>query len=128
MSKEDFYISEYNRLAFLSPIVIDTIDNLEGSNQYKLELKYHLRRAMKECEKIHATHYKHFQDQGIVHHPTDGNAVDALDIYNITAKAYDYLLRLNPNEIASIVQIVKKAKERGIDLSEVNIEYEPILK
>ncbi|WP_238252132.1 hypothetical protein [Capnocytophaga cynodegmi] len=42
----------YSVMGFLAPIMIECIDNLQGTNQYRQELKMHLNRALQECEKI----------------------------------------------------------------------------
>lgn len=122
-------ISNYNKLGFLAPILIEVIDQLEETNQYKRELKFHLNRARKEAEKVVTTHFNAYDRHGKIEQ-VDGVEIHSFDIYNITAKAYEELFKIftekNPNEIASIVQLIKEAEKKGIDYTQINIPYQPV--
>ncbi|MDO4728403.1 MAG: hypothetical protein Q4B43_05280 [Bacteroidota bacterium] len=50
----------YSIMGFLAPIMIECIDNLQGTNQFRKELKFHLNKALQECEKINKEIYDRF--------------------------------------------------------------------
>ncbi len=62
----------------------------------------------------------------------DGVEIHSFDIYNITSKAYEDLFKIftekKPNEIASIVQLLKIAEEKGIDYTQIDIPFQPVLR
>ncbi len=124
-------ISNYNKLGFLAPILIEIIDQLEETNQYKKELKFHLNRAWHEAEKVVTTHFNAYDRHGEIEQ-VDGVEIHSFDIYNITSKAYEDLFKIftekKPNEIASIVQLLKIAEEKGIDYTQIDIPFQPVLR
>lgn len=102
---------------------------MEETNQYKRELKFHLNRARIEAEKVVTTHFNAYDRHGGIEQQ-DGAEIHSFDIYNITAKAYEDLFKIftekKPNEIASIVQLLKIAEEKGIDYTQIDIPYQPV--
>ena len=54
----------------------------------------------------------------------------SLNIYQITAKAYEeafkFFTERKPNEICSIMELIRKSEEKGLDLKDLAIEYVPV--
>lgn len=123
-------ISNYNKLGFLVPILIEVIDQLEETNQYKKELKHYLNRARTEAEKVLKTHFNAYQFFGNVPKHDEEGEIHSADIYNITTKAYDeafkFFTQRSPSEVCSIMQLLKIAEEKGIDYTQINIPYQPV--
>ena len=115
-------IDEYNKLGFLSSILIDVCDNLEQTTEAKQQLKYHLKRANIEAQKVLKRHFELYEAHGVVE-----GTVDAREIYHLTAKSYDFIFSRKPNEIASIAEMVKQAEKHGIDYTQIDIPYKPII-
>lgn len=120
--------TNYNKMAFLCSVMIDVIDSLQDSNQYKQTLKMHCNGALRECEKVVATHYKAFEQHGNV--SNDGKDLHSLNVYNITAKSYDaafdFFTQRPPSEVASFMELVKRAESEGFNLNDLKIEYTPV--
>lgn len=118
---------QYNKLAFLTPTIVDLCDSLAESTECKRELKFHINRANIEAQKVLAKHYMMYANHGAVANNQGGKEVSAEDIYNITAKAYDFLFNKSPREICCIAQIIADAEAKGLDYEAVEIPYQPIL-
>lgn len=118
-------VSEYNKLGFLASILIDICDNLEQTTEARHELKFHLKRANIEAQKVLKKHFELYENHGTV--DNFGNEIDAREIYHLTAKAYDFLFYKKPNEIASICEMVKQAEANGIDYTQIDIGFKPIV-
>ncbi|OPC11936.1 hypothetical protein BAX93_05390 [Elizabethkingia meningoseptica] len=72
-------------------------------------------------------HRGKFETYGIIE-SDEGSKHDVLDVYNLTAKAYDELLDLPANEITSLMALNRKLKDKGVDYTQVLIDYIPVLK
>ncbi len=112
---------EYNKLGFLAPVLIEVIDNLKGTNQYKQNLKRHLNGVLIELEKVNDYHFGLYQNHS-------GEGMDGKDLYHLTSKAYDFLFSKQPHEVVTISQIIRQVEEKGIDYKNQNIEFKPIVK
>ena len=128
--KADFEAKlNYNKLGFICDILIPIIDSLKETNQYKKELKFHSNRTLAECEKIVDEHVGHYHYHGMI--DDEKNSIHSVDIYNITAKAYEeafkFFTERQPSEVASIMEIIRKAEEKGLKLQDINIEYKQAL-
>lgn len=116
----------YNNLAFISQSLIPMIDDLKESTEPKFEMKKAINDFLRECEKLTLKHYKNFENYGDVKDSDSGNSHHSLDIYNITASAYDYILSLSANEVVGLVEIHKSLIEKGLDIKDVPIKYNSV--
>lgn len=116
--------NSYNILAFMAQTMIPHIDELIDTNKPKFALKKALKDTLRECEKLTSEHYQNFATFGIVEDGDKGH--QALDIYTITARAYDSLFSRSANEIVSICRLIEKLEKDGVKLNEIEIPYEPI--
>lgn len=118
---------DYNIMGFLCNALIPVIDRLKESTEYKFSLKKACNDTLREAEKVNLTHFNSYHDYGII--KTAEGDMHSLSIHNTTSKAYDYMLELivnrSPSHIVSIVELLKRAEEKGLDLQEVFSEYEP---
>lgn len=116
----------YSVMGFLAPIMIECIDNLQGTNQYKKELKFHLNRALQECEKISNEIYVGFAkaDKQELPNLKEGE-VPMLDIYNTISKAYDYtfdFFTTTPaHDMPILMDILSKAKQTDLSNYQMQI-------
>lgn len=122
----------YNQIGFLAQVLLPLIDELKETTEPKHQFKKACNDIIRECEKAVISHFKHFQDFGKIPNPNGGNEHEAIDIYNVTAKAYDEAFEMfttrTANEIVSIMEIIKTKEREGLDLSDISINYTPILK
>ena len=120
----------YNKLAFLVPILIDLMDKISESNVYKHNFKKFGNLFLAEGEKIVKTHFDQYENHGIIE--DNVNKVDAKDVYNLSSKAYeeafDFFTTRKASEISSIMSIIKVCEESGMDLTEYLIEFVPLKK
>lgn len=118
---------DYNIMGFLCNALIPVIDRLKESTEYKFGLKRACNDALREAEKANLVHFNSYHNYGII--KTKEGDMHSLSIHNTTAKAYDYMLDLivtrPPSQIVSIVELLKRAEEKGLDLQEVVSEYTP---
>lgn len=118
----------FNKLAFISEILIEIIDNLKETNQYRHGLKKALNDALREAEKVVGLQVMAYENHGNV--DNDGNEIHSLNVYTITSRAYDEAFRMfserNPGEIVSIMELVRRFEEKGGKLEDVKIEYKPV--
>ena len=118
--------NQYNKLAFLTPTIVDLCDTLRESTECKKELKYYINHANKEAQKILAKHYKMYESYGTILSKENGNEMSTEDIYNITSKSYDFLLNKSPHEICCIAQIIREAEKSGLDYTAIEIPFTPL--
>lgn len=126
-NKQRLANNAYNEIGFIAQALIPKIDTLKETNKPKHQLKKAVNDLLSELEKITKEHYSNFSDYGIVE-SDEGCKHEALDIYNVTAKAYDELLSLPANEITSLMALNRRLKDSGVDYKQVLIDYQPILK
>ena len=123
--KADFEAKlNYNKIGFLADILVEVNEKLLETNQYRQEIKLHGKGLSKACESIINTHYKSFEDFGNI------DDMHSLNIYQITAKAYEEAFKFftdrKPNEICSIMELIRRSEENGLDLKDIAIEYVPV--
>ena len=123
--KADFEAKlNYNKIGFLADILVEVNEKLLETNQYRQEIKLHGKGLSKACESIINTHYKSFENFGNI------EDMHSLNIYQITAKAYEeafkFFTERKPNEICSIMQLIRRSEENGLDLKDIAIEYVPV--
>lgn len=120
-------IMDYNKMAFLSDVMISVIDKLKNTTEYKHSLKMHCNGALKECEKTLEKHYNAYEQYGDVEN--DGKPIHSLNIHHITAKAYEeafaFFTESPASEVASFMELVRRAKAKGFNLTDINIEFTP---
>lgn len=114
----------YNKIGFLADILVEVNEKLLETNQYRQEIKLHGKGLSKACESIITSHYKSFEDFGNI------EDMHSLNIYQITAKAYDeafkFFTERKPNEICSIMELIRRSEENDLDLKDIIIEYVPV--
>ena len=123
--KADFEAKlNYNKIGFLADILVEVNEKLLETNQYRQEIKLHGKGLSKACESIINTHYKSFENFGNI------DDMHSLNIYQITAKAYEeafkFFTERKPNEICSIMELIRRSEENGLDLKDIAIEYIPV--
>ncbi|MBG0512908.1 hypothetical protein I4P13_15510 [Elizabethkingia meningoseptica] len=125
-NKQKLANNAYNEIGFIAQSLIPKIDTLKETNKPKHQLKKAVNDLLSELEKVTKEHRANFEHYGKIE-AKDGNH-DALDIYYVTAKAYDELLDLPANDITSLMALNRRLKAEGVDYKEVLIDYIPILK
>ena len=114
----------YNKIGFLADILVEVNEKLLETNQYRQEIKLHGKGLSKACESIITSHYKSFENFGNI------DDMHSLNIYQITAKAYEeafkFFTERKPNEICSIMELIRRSEENGLDLKDIIIEYVPV--
>ena len=114
----------YNKIGFLADILVEVNEKLLETNQYRQEIKLHGKGLSKACESIITSHYKFFENFGNI------EDMHSLNIYQITAKAYEEAFKFftdrKPNEICSIMELIRRSEENGLDLKDIAIEYVPV--
>lgn len=122
--------NQYNKCGFLAQSLIPALDDLKESTSPKFQMKKACNDLLKESEKITKEHYQNFQDFGAVENP-DGLPHEALDIYQVTAKAYDeavnFFTERSPNEVVSIMELIRRLEADGVKMNEIAVNYTPIL-
>lgn len=117
------YRLQYNILGFMAPSMIDVIDKLEGSTEYKQKLKMHLKGVLEELEAINLKQYSIYEKHGLI--DNRGKDIDSLDVYIITLKAYANLFSRSPREVVSIMERVRRMEEEGIVINDIGIDFTP---
>ncbi|WP_086985155.1 hypothetical protein [Elizabethkingia miricola] len=125
-NKQRLANNAYNEIGFIAQSLIPKIDTLKETNKPKHQLKKAVNDLLSELEKVTKEHYSNFEHYGKIE-AEDGNH-DALDIYNVTAKAYDELLDLPANDITSLMALNRRLKAEGVDYKQVLIDYIPVTK
>lgn len=119
----------YNAVGFLAQTLIPHIDLLMETDKPKRQLKKACNDLLRESELMVKDHYSNFHNFGKVQTEND-EGHEAIDIYNITAKAYDkaveFFTTRTANEVVSIMALIEKLEKDGVKLADVPIEYEPI--
>lgn len=119
--------TNWNTLCFLLSASIDKIDELKDTNVFNKQLKYHINQALKLMEKETTKHFNAHQEHGEIDQKDDTLApVHTRDLYNITAKSYDFILSKKPHEVCSIVQMIKALEETGTDYTKIDIPFQPL--
>lgn len=122
----------YNTLGFLSQVMIPLVGELKDTNKPKHLFKKALNDVLRESIAMNNEHYKQFEMFGIVETESDEIDHEALDIYNVTQKAYDkafeFFTKRSANEVVSIMQLIENLEKDGINLSDILIPYDPIQK
>lgn len=117
----------FNKIGFISNLLIELNDILENTNVYRQNLKMHLKGAIKELEKISNHHGNAYMKKGDVEQ-SDGTSINSADIYNITAKAYDYLFDKEPYKVVVIADFIRKLDEKkAIDWLNQHVDYKPLI-
>lgn len=109
------------KIGFISDFLIDLIDNLAETKDYKYNLKFHLNKVLEELTKHNDEFYNLFNDESL-----NIDEVKNIDIYNIISDAYKYLMEKEPYTIAQMVYYLKASEDRGLDFSKLEIKYQPI--
>ncbi|MCT4321844.1 hypothetical protein [Elizabethkingia anophelis] len=125
-NKQKLANNAYNEIGFIAQALIPKIDTLKETNKPKHQLKKAVNDLLSELEKMTKEHRANFEHYGKIE-AKDGNH-DALDIYYVTAKAYDELLDLPANDITSLMALNRKLKAEEVDYKEVLIDYIPVTK
>ncbi|MCT3642290.1 MULTISPECIES: hypothetical protein [Elizabethkingia] len=126
-NKQKLANNAYNEIGFIAQSLIPKIDLLKETNNPKRQLKKAVNDLLSELEKMTKEHRGKFETYGIIE-SDEGSKHDVLDVYNLTAKAYDELLDLPANEITSLMALNRKLKDKGVDYTQVLIDYIPVLK
>ncbi|MCT3917511.1 hypothetical protein HZQ04_15730 [Elizabethkingia anophelis] len=126
-NKQKLANNAYNEIGFIAQSLIPKIDLLKETNNPKRQLKKAVNDLLSELEKMTKEHRGKFETYGIIE-SEEGSKHDVLDVYNLTAKAYDELLDLPANEITSLMALNRKLKDKGVDYTQVLIDYIPVLK
>lgn len=119
----------YNKVAFICQALLPILDELIDTNQARFGLKKAIKDFIRESESIIENHYEAYAAFGTVNQ--DGkDAVDAKEIYKLTALAYDWVLDLlqnyNHNEVLAVKGLVDQYLESGKKLEDVNINFKPM--
>lgn len=121
----------YNKVGFLAQTLIPLIDDFMDTDKPKRLFKKACNDLLSEAVKMNNEHYADFSQFGKIANP-EGLEHESLDIYNITAKAYDeayeFFTTRKPNHVVSIMELIKRLEADGIDLNEIAVNYEPLLK
>lgn len=118
----------YNTFCFLANPLIDILERLKDTPYARQRSKYLLKQTIAEMEKQTGFHFNLYDVYGEVEQP-DGTKIDTRDIHRITAIAYDEMVELltrKPSDIPAILELHRKTKDQ--DLSQVDIQYKPMLK
>ncbi|OPC76195.1 hypothetical protein BAZ12_19490 [Elizabethkingia miricola] len=126
-NKQKLANNAYNEIGFIAQALIPKIDLLKETDNPKRQFKKAINDFLSECEKITKEHRGNFENFGVIE-SNEGCKHDAIDIYTLTAKAYDELLDLPANEITSLMTLNRRLKESGVDYKEVLIDYQPVEK
>lgn len=117
---------QYNKLAFVAPVIVELCDDLEQTTVCQRELKFHIKRANIEAQKVLKKHFELYRN-GTIESLDGHKEMNTEDIYNITSKSYDFLLSKSPNEICVIAKIVQDLEEKGLDYMAIEIPYKPVV-
>lgn len=124
--------NSYNSLGFLAQVMIPLIDELKDTNKPKHLFKKALNDVLRESISMNNEHYKQFEMFGVVDSTNDEKGHEAIDIYNVTQKAYDkafeFFTKRSANEVVSIMHLIDNLEKDGIKLNDISIPYDPIKK
>ncbi|WP_347217898.1 hypothetical protein [Chryseobacterium sp.] len=120
----------YNQTGFICQALIPLVDQLIETTTPKFALKRAVNELLRETEKMSYEHYSNFENYGKVH-STEGEH-ESLDIYQLTSKAYDsavqFFIERSPNEIVSIMELIRRLEKDGVNLSDIAVDYQPMEK
>ena len=120
----------YNQLGFMCQSMIPMIDVMIETTTPKFALKRAVNELLRETEKMSYEHYSNFENYGKVQ--SDEGEHESLDIYQLTSKAYDqavnFFIERSPNEIVSIMELIRRLEKNGVNLSDIAVDYQPMEK
>ena len=120
----------YNQTGFICQALIPLVDQLIETTTPKFALKRAVNELLRETEKMSYEHYSNFENYGKVQ-SAEGEH-ESLDIYQLTSKAYDqavnFFIERSPNEIVSIMELIRRLEKDGINLSDIAVDYQPMEK
>lgn len=122
--------NQYNKVGFLCQSLIPLVDDLIETTTPKFALKRAVNELLRETEKMSYEHYSNFENYGKVQ-SAEGEH-ESLDIYQLTAKSYDeavqFFIKRSPNEIVSIMELIRRLEKDGVNLSDIAVDYQPMEK
>lgn len=122
--------NQYNKVGFICQSLIPLVDDLIETTTPKFALKRAVNELLRETEKMSYEHYSNFENYGKVQ-SSEGEH-ESLDIYQISAKAYDsavqFFIERSPNEIVSIMELIRRLEKDGVNLSDIAVDYQPMEK
>lgn len=120
----------YNQTGFICQALIPLVDQLIETTTPKFALKRAVNELLRETEKMSYEHYSNFENYGKVQ-SAEGEH-ESLDIYQLTAKSYDeavkFFIERSPNEIVSIMELIRRLEKDGVNLSDIAVDYQPMEK
>lgn len=120
----------YNQTGFICQALIPLVDQLIETTTPKFALKRAVNELLRETEKMSYEHYSNFENYGKVQ-SAEGEH-ESLDIYQLTAKSYDeavqFFIERSPNEIVSIMELIRQLEKDGVNLSDIAVDYQPMEK
>ena len=120
----------YNQTGFICQALIPLVDQLIETTTPKFALKRAVNELLRETEKMSYEHYSNFENYGKVQ--SDEGEHESLDIYQLTSKAYDqavnFFIERSPNEIVSIMELIRRLEKNGVNLSDIAVDYQPMEK
>ena len=120
----------YNQTGFICQALIPLVDQLIETTTPKFALKRAVNELLRETEKMSYEHYSNFENYGKVK-SAEGDH-ESLDIYQLTSKAYDqavnFFIERSPNEIVSIMELIRRLEKDGVNLSDIAVDYQPMKK
>lgn len=120
----------YNQTGFICQALIPLVDQLIETTTPKFALKRAVNELLRETEKMSYEHYSNFENYGKVQ-SAEGEH-ESLDIYQLTSKSYDeavkFFIERSPNEIVSIMELIRRLEKDGVNLSDIAIDYQPMEK
>ena len=120
----------YNQTGFICQALIPLVDQLIETTTPKFALKRAVNELLRETEKMSYEHYSNFENYGKVQ-SAEGEH-ESLDIYQLTSKAYDqavnFFIERSPNEIVSIMELIRRLEKDGVNLSDIAVDYQPMEK
>ena len=120
----------YNQTGFICQALIPLVDQLIETTTPKFALKRAVNELLRETEKMSYEHYSNFENYGKVK-SAEGEH-ESLDIYQLTSKAYDsavqFFIERSPNEIVSIMELIRRLEKDGVNLSDIAVDYQPMKK
>ena len=122
--------NSYNKVGFICQSLIPLIDDLIETTKPKFALKRSVKELLRETENVSYEHYRNFENYGKVQ--SDECEHESLDIYQITSKSYDeavnFFIERSPNEIVSIMELIRRLEKDGVNLSNIAVDYQPMEK
>ena len=119
----------YNQLCFLLNILIPKIDELEGTNVYRQDVKFHANRLREKIIPMADEHQLAYINYGTV--PNDDKMIHTRDVFNITDQAYedalDWFFNRPPSHVVATMSAIKKMEEKNPNLmQEIGTWYTPV--